>query len=308
MRYGRYRFVASFLVLPLVLYVVFVISPYVQTFYYSLTSWRGYSANAPYVGLANYRTVQHDDVFWGALRHNGLFLLVLPLGTIMLALFFAFMLNVGGRGDRAGVRGVRGSGLYKVIFFFPQVLSVAIIAVLWQQIYRTDNEGLLNRALIAVGLVDPNKPVLWVSDPQLVLWCITFTWVWSFVGFFMVLFSAGMQSIPRDIYESAMLDGAERRTTFFRITLPLLWDNVQVAWVYIAILAMDMWPYVYIMTPDQGGPNHSSEVMGTWIWFNAFNRSQPGLASAMAVVMFAVTIVIALVSLRLSRRERVELA
>ena len=306
-RQGKYLFVARFLALPLALYLVFVVSPYLQTVYYSLTDWRGFSSAAPFVGLRQYARVFHDGVFWMAVEHNGLFLLVLPIATILLALFLAFMLNLGGRGDRAGVRGVRGAAAYRIVFFFPQVLSVAIIAVLWQQVYRTDSEGLLNRALIAVGLVDPDRPVLWLSDPRLVLWCIIFVSLWSTAGFYMVLCSAAMRSIPRDIVEAAMLDGAGRGRLFLRITIPLLWDTVQLSWVYLAITAMDGFAFVFIMTPDQGGPNHASEVLGTWVFYNAFGRGQPALASAMAVVMTAGTLVLAAASLRLSRRERIEL-
>lgn len=304
---GKYRFVVTFLLVPVTLYVVFVISPYVQTVYYSLTDWRGFSSAAPFVGLAQYKRVFADDVFWAALRHNGLLLLVLPAATIALALFFAFMLNMGGRGDRAGVRGVRGSAVYRVAFFFPQVLSVAIIAVLWQQVYRTDGEGLLNRALIAIGLVSEDKPVLWLADPRLVLWCIIFVLIWSGAGFYLVMFSAAMQAVPRDIIEAALMDGAGRLRLFMRITLPLLWDTVQVSWVYLAIAAMDGFAVVFIMTPEHGGPNHASEVMGTWIFYNAFGRSQPALASAMAVVMTVGTLLLAGLSFRLSRRERIEL-
>jgi N-acetylglucosamine transport system permease protein len=301
---GRYRFVVTFLALPVTIYAVFVVSPYLQTFWYSLTDWRGFSANAPFVGLRQYDRVLHDGVFWAALRHNGLLVLVVPVGTVALALLFAFLLNAG---DRRRVRGIRGSGIYQVVFFFPQVLSVAVIAVLWQQVYRTDADGLLNRALIAVHLVDRNHPVLWLSDPRLVLWCIVFVTVWSAAGFYMLLLSAAMQAIPRDLYEAAMLDGAGRFHMLFRLTLPLLRDTIQVAWVYLAIVAMDSFAFVYIMTPDQGGPNHASEVMGTWIYATAFSRSQPAAAAAMAVLLFVLTLVLAGISLRVSRAERVEL-
>ena len=300
---GKHRFVIGMLAIPVVLYVVFVISPYAQTIFYSFTGWKGYSANTPFVGFANYTRVFHDTVFWKALAHNGLFLLVLPTVTVALGLFFAFMLNSGGRGDRAGVHGVRGSALYRIVFFFPQVLSVTIIAVLWQQVFRTDASGLLNRALIAAGLEDPGRPLLWLSSPSAVLWCLMFVMVWSSAGFYMVLFSAGMQSIPRDIHEAAMLDGAGPFAGFFRVTLPLLWENIQVAWIYVGIAAMDGFVLVFVMTPEKGGPNHASEVMGTWIYYTAFDRSQPGYASAMAVVMFLLTLVLTGVSLRVGRKR-----
>lgn len=303
---GKHRFVIGMLAIPLALYLIFVISPTLQTFYYSLTDWTGYSSSAPFVGLRNYAKVFGDGVFWKALSHNAIFLLVLPVVTIAIGLFFAFMINTGGRAGRAGVHGVRGAAFYRIVFFFPQVLSVTIIAVLWQQVFRTDDNGLLNSVLIALHLESAADPHLWLSSPTAVLWCIIFVMVWSSIGFYMVLFSAGMQSIPRDIHEAALLDGAGRAAGFLRVTLPLLWDNIQVAWVYLGVAAMDGFALVFIMTPEQGGPNHASEVMGTWIYFTAFERGQPGYASAMAVVMFLITLTLTGLSLRLSRRDRVE--
>jgi N-acetylglucosamine transport system permease protein len=306
-RKGRYPFIFGFLLAPVVVYVVFVISPYAQTFYYSLTDWKGFSGKVSFVGLSQYSRILHDTVFWTALRHNLLMLVLLPPVTIALALFFAFMLNAGGRANRAGVRGVAGSGLYKALLFFPQVLPITTIAVLWQQIYRTDGEGPLNRLLIAVGLVDPKNPILWLSDTRLVLWCVMFVMLWSTVGFYLVLFSAAMSGIPREIYESALLDGAGRVHAFRHVTLPLLRDHVQMVWVYVGIAALDGFTYVFVMTPEQGGPNHASEVMGTWIYYNAFTRGEPAYGAAMAVAMCVVVLTLSVVSLRLTRRERVEL-
>ena len=160
------------------------------------------------------------------------FLVALPVVTILLALFFAFLLNVGGRGGRAGIRGVFGSSVYKIVFFFPQVLSVAIIAVLWQEHLPQRRERPDQRiAASQLGLVDENKPWQFTNDPTpflgvpSVLWWLLLVVVWASVGFYMVLFSAAMQSIPRDIYEAALLDGATRIHTFFRVTLPLLRDT-----------------------------------------------------------------------------------
>jgi len=219
---------------------------------------------------------------------------------------------VGGRGNRAGVQGVRGSGLYKVIFFFPQVLSLVVIAVMWQQIYRGDGQGLINGLLIKLGLVDPENPVLFTADPQpflgvpLVLWWLLLIAVWGGVGFYMVLFSAAMQSIPRDIYEAAMLDGAGPVHSFLRVTLPLLRDTVSVAWVYLGFIALDMYALVYVMTPSQGGPNHKSEIFASILNFSAFNKGQFGYACAMGVAMAIFALLLAALQLRIPRRERIE--
>jgi N-acetylglucosamine transport system permease protein len=131
--------------------------------------------------------------------------------------------------------------------------------------------------------------------------------VWCSVGFYVVLFSAGMSSIPSDIYEAALLDGATRGATFFRITLPLLWDTVQTGWVYMGIICMDAFAYVQIMSVQNGGPDNATQVVPLLLWKTAFRESsQYGLAAAMGIAMLIVTMVFAVLTLRFSRRERVE--
>jgi N-acetylglucosamine transport system permease protein len=313
MRHGVGRFVTGFLALPVALYLFYVVWPFAQAAAYSLTNWGGYSTAAPeFIGLGNYTRLIQDELVRTAFWHNVFFLIALPLFTIVLALFFAFLLNVGGRGNRAGVRGVFGSSVYKIVFFFPQVLSLVVIAVMWQQIYRADGQGLINGLLMKVGLVDEDNPITFTSDPEpflgvpAVLWWLLFIAVWGGVGFYLVLFSAAMQSIPKDIYEAALLDGASRVHTFFRVTLPLLRDTVSVAWVYLGFIALDMYALVYIMTPSQGGPNHTSEIFASVLNFNAFQKGQYGYACALGVALAGFTILLAAAQLRITRRERIE--
>jgi N-acetylglucosamine transport system permease protein len=309
MQHRKYPFIVGFLIVPLVLYVTFVLWPYAQTIGYSLTDWQGESQTFKFIGFDNYTTLFHDSIFRTALWHNILLLIFLPVITILLALFFAFMLNVGGRGGSGGVQGVRGSALYKVVFFFPQVLSVAILIVLFGAVYRSDGAGLLNGALIKLHIVSAANPVEWLNDPGLVLWALLAIQIWAGVGFYLVLFSAAMQSIPKDIYEAAMLDGAGRSQTFFKVTLPLLWDSVQTAWVYISIFAMDFFALVSGLTQGVsygGGPDHHSEVMATYLMrnFQAFGKS--GYACAMGVVILFLTLILSAITLRVTRRERIE--
>ncbi|MER6348475.1 carbohydrate ABC transporter permease [Streptomyces sp. NPDC001595] len=308
MRKGQYGFVAGFLLIPVALYLIFVIWPYIQTFGYSLTDWKGQSQTFSFVGLDNYTALFQDDIFLGAIWHNILFLVFIPVITILLALFFAFMLNAGGRGRAGGVSGVAGSRFYKVVYFFPQVLSLAILAVLFRAVYRSDGGGMLNGALVKLGLVDADRPVEWLNEPNFVLWALIVVVVWHGVGFYLVLFSAAMQSIPRDIYEAALIDGAGRAQSFFRITLPLLWDSVQTAWVYLGIAAMDMFILVSTMTSGEfgGGPDHHSEVMATVMMRNFLYYGKSGYACAMGVVMLLLTLILSVVMLRATRRDRVE--
>jgi len=303
-------FIATFLAGPLAVYIIFVIWPYLETFGYSLTEWTGVAPPSKVVGLKNYVDLFHDSIFLKALTHNLIILIVFPTITIVLAMFFAFMLNVGGRrGGVGGVRGVRGSGWLRVVFFFPQVLSVAIIVILFQAAYESNGVGLFNGVAIKLGLTDANHPWEFLNSPTFVLWCIIFILIWQWVGFYLVLFSAAMQQIPRDYYEAALLDGANRTQTYFRVTMPLLWDSVQTAWVYLAVAAMDAFALVSTLTPGAyfgGGPDEHGEVLATYLMRNFQTLGKAGYACAMGVVIFFITLILSLVVLRLTRRERLE--
>lgn len=302
MKHGKYPLIVAFLVPPLLLYVVFVVSPYLQAFQISTTDWMGYSAQADPVGLANFKALWHDEYVWNALKNNAVLLALVPVLTIVLGLFFATMLSMGGRRGRAGVTGVRGGAFYRTVYFFPQVLSVVIIALLWKEVLHPTS-GLLNGALGALGLPTP----AWLGDPKFAFWCVLAVMIWANVGFYVVLFGAAMSAIPREIYEAVLLDGASRWTTLRRITIPLLWDTVQVAWIYLAIAALDGFILVQLMT--NGGPNFSSDVIGVRMYDTAFgSETKFGYASAIGVVMFFLTLSVAALALRAGRRERIELS
>ncbi|MFF9018529.1 carbohydrate ABC transporter permease [Streptomyces sp. NPDC014870] len=308
MQHGKYRFIVGFLAIPLAMYALFVVWPFIQSIYYSFTDWSGLSPEFRMVGFDNYSRMLDDEVFWKSLQHSLTFAVVLPLVTVGLALFFAFMLNVGGRRRRgAAVAGVRGSSFYKIVYFFPQVLSIAIVALLFQFAYNP-NSGAINSVLKGVGLgsIQPD----WLGDPNLALICVMVVLVWSTVGFFVVLFSAGMASIPKDFYEAALLDGANRFTTFFKITLPLLWDTVQSGWIYMGILALgaESFAVVQIMTvgPNGGGPDYSTIVMPLYVYQKAFRDGQAAYATTIGVALLVVTLLFAAVVMRFGRRERLE--
>ena len=180
MHYQKYRLIIPFLLPALILYGVFVIYPYIRAFYISLTSWSGVSANMPFVGLDNYVDLLTDGRFLGALGRNGQLLIVLPLGTILVALTFAALFTQGGTG-------IMGSSFYRVVYFFPQVISAVIIGILFQYVYNP-RYGLLNTSLEKMGLDSLTRT--WLGDPSTILWAIAFVAIWSAVGFYMVIFIA----------------------------------------------------------------------------------------------------------------------
>lgn len=307
LRHGKYPFILAFLLPPVGIYALYMLSPYVQAIYISLTRWSGLSATQTFIGFDNYVAMWNDDQLRTALRNNLILLVVVPVLTLFLGLFFASMLNVGGRRSGQAVTGVRGSSVYKVVYFFPQVLPHAITAIVFAYVFAPSNAGgILNNLLEAVGLGRLTQ--LWIGEPKYLIWIIVVVMTWGFVGFYVVLFSAAMQSIPRDIYEAALLDGSSRFTTFRKVTLPLVWDTVQVGWVYMAIQAMDGFAFVHIMLGVNGGVQGAGDVLGVAIYRAAFAEYDFGYAAAIGVLLLLLTMTIVVLFMRVLRRERVELA
>ncbi len=294
MYHQKYRLIIPFLAPALLLYAVFVLWPYAQAIYISLTQWTGVSANRTFIGLGNYEKLISDPHFRTALTHNIQLLILLPIITLGLALLFATLFTQGGQA-------VRGAQFYRVVFFFPQVMSVVIIGVLWQYIYNPIM-GVLNATLNAVGLGGLTRA--WLGDPKTAVWAVAAVVVWQAVGFYMVLFIAGMQSIPVSFYEAARLDGATRWNSFWDITLPLLWDNFRVALVYIGIACLDLFTIVAVMT--EGRPNRASDVVARYMYEVAFTNSQFGYASAIGVALLIMTLILSVFTLRFTQREQLE--
>jgi N-acetylglucosamine transport system permease protein len=302
MRYGKYRFIASFLAVPLVLYAVFVVSPYLQAFYISMTDWRGFSAERNFVGFANYVELLSDGRFWRALGHNALMLAVVPAVTIGLALFLATMTSVAGRRGVVGRGGVRGSRFYQVVYFFPHVVPVVIAGVLFAFFYNPE-AGLLNSVLRLAGFEWLTRS--WLGDTTFALPAVMAVLIWGAVGFYYVLFSAAMKSVPTDVFEAAVLDGAGRVRTFRHITLPMIWDSVQISYIYLGIMVLDAFALLQVMLPE-GGPDSSTEVVAQYLYRVAFTEGRFGYSSAIGVALCLVTLLLAVGVLRLSRRDRIE--
>ncbi|MFI9029132.1 carbohydrate ABC transporter permease [Streptomyces sp. NPDC053560] len=292
----KYRFIAGFLVLPLVFYAIFVVSPFIQAIYYSFTDWSG-GPVANFIGLGNFEKMWHDERFWDSLTTSLSLLVIAPLITLVLGMFFAYMLTAGGRHRRGqAVAGVAGSAFYKVVYFFPQVLSVAIIAVVWGRVFST-NSGLLNGALKGAGVTGP----AWLGgNHTLALVAVLTVLSWSFVGFYVVLFSAAMGAIPKDIYEAALLDGAGRSRTFFHVTLPLIYDTVRTSWIYMGIQALDSFAIVLVMVPG-----NALKVTPVFL-YERFRDGQFGYATSIGVVLLVLSVVFSLIIMRLGNRDRIE--
>lgn len=277
------------LLLPLAVYVVFVLSPFVQAVYFSMTDWAGFSSSMSFVGLDNFVRLMSDDTFLRALLNSALLALVIPTVTIVLAIALASMVTVGGT-TTGGVRGIQGSGFYRVISFFPYCVPAIVIGLIWAQVYDPAR-GLLNGVLTGVGL-DQMANFPWLGDGRTAMAASMFVIVWSFVGFYTVLFVAAIKGVPGEIYEAARLDGAGRFRTALSVTVPMIRDNVRTAWIYLGIAAIDSFVFMQAMNPG-GGPGYATFVISQDLYQTAFSKGQFGYATAMGVMLAVVTLAFA---------------
>ncbi|HET8601021.1 MAG TPA: sugar ABC transporter permease [Segeticoccus sp.] len=295
--FDKVSFFVVCLGVPLAVFLLFVIWPFVQAFYYSLTNWSGFSTSMQFIGLDNYVTLFTDDTFLKALRNNVLLALVVPFVTLTLALALATMLTVGGRSTGA-VQGLRRSGLYRVISFFPYAIPAIVIGLIWNQVYDP-SAGLLNGILTKLGISSAHG-FPWLGDSRTAIWSVMFVIIWSMVGFYTILFVAAIKGIPAELYDAARIDGAGRLRTAFSVTIPLIRENVQTAYIYLGILVLDAFVYMQALEPG-GGPQNSTLTMSQDLYVTAFQQSKFGLASAMGVVLALVTLTFAAVVFSVNR-------
>lgn len=278
-----------FLGIPLLLFLVFVISPFLQALYYAMTDWSGFTPTMNFIGLANYQKLLGDADFKHSVVNNILLAIVVPLVTIVLALLFASLVTVAG--SRGGsVSGLKGAGFYRVVSFFPYTVPAIVIGIIWAQVYDP-SAGILNGLLTSVGL-GSFKSFAWLGTVSTAMPASMFVIIWSFVGFYTVLFVAAIKGVPAEIYEAARLDGAGRIRTIWSVTLPLIRDNVQTAYIYLGIAALDAFVYMQALNPF-GGPDNSTLVMPQELFNTAFGKGQFGYATAMGVVVAVVTLLFA---------------
>ena len=195
-------------------------------------------------------------------------------------------MTVGGS-SRGNIRGLRHSSFYRVVSFFPYVIPAIVIGLIWSQIYDP-NSGILNGVLTGIGL-DQFEAFAWLGDVRTARLAVMFVIVWGLVGFYMVLFIAAIKGIPSEVFEAARIDGAGRFRTAILITIPLIRDNVQTAFIYMGILALDAFVYMAALEPG-GGPENSTLVMSQQLFTTAFTKGQFGYACAMGVVLAVITL------------------
>ena len=280
------KYQAGFLfVLPaLAIYALFMVYPFVQSVYLSLTSWDGAQPVKEFVGLANYATLLQDRLLWLSLSHNVIWVILGTAAPLVIGLLLAILLW-----NRP-----RGFTLFRTFYFLPQVLSSVIIAIVWGWIYNPIF-GLLNQGLEAVGLEQLQRA--WLGDGEVALYAVLAAAVWAQTGFVFVIFMAGLQNVSRDLLEAAMLDGANAWSRFWNVTVPQLASVTTVITVFLLIGGFNVFDVIFVMTA--GGPANATEVIATYTYTEAFTQNRVGYGAALSMVMTVLSLVAAVIFMRI---------
>jgi raffinose/stachyose/melibiose transport system permease protein len=288
-RGSRLSLLYVFLAPALLIYSVVVVYPMVYSAYLSLFRWDGISPTKLFVGLQNYLILfTQNDVFWIALKNNAIWLVIALLLPTSVGLGLALVLNTR----------FRGSHLFRGIFYFPAVLSLAVVGLIWTWIYEPDL-GLLNQVLGALGLKALERN--WLADPGTALYPVIVAATWNGVGLPMLLYLAGLQTIPVELHEAAKVEGAGPIRRFLYVTFPLLRETTLIVLAITAINALKAYDIVYAMT--NGGPANQTQLLSTWMYFLTYNYNQVGLGTAIAVILFSLTIIFAIPYMRFMTRK-----
>jgi len=292
-RRKQWRIIVPFLLPAVIFYLLFVVYPDANAFWISLHRWRGLT-RMTFVGLENFAKLPKDRVFKLSLEHNLFFMVVNTLATVVLALTVAVVLT--GK--------LRGAGFFRTIYFFPATISIVAIAAVWKMIYNPIwGPPALFFQRLGLG------PPLFLGGERLVLPSIAIVAIWGAVGFHMTLYIAGIQNIPQDFYEAARIDGANAWQLFRHITLPLLWEVLRVSMVFLIIFGLNIFATVRVLMQGHSPALPPSvHVLATYLYEKAFGQANYGYGTAIGIVLFFITMIITLISLTLTRRERVEYA
>jgi raffinose/stachyose/melibiose transport system permease protein len=279
----------AFLAPALAIYVVVVVYPMAYSGYLSFFKWDGVAPTKQFVGLQNYFTLLFNDkVFWTALLNNAIWLVAALLIPTSIGLGLAVLLN----------KGFRGSSIYRSVFYFPAILSLAVVGLIWNWIYLPDI-GLTNQLLGGLGLQSLQHN--WLSDPSFALYAVMAAAAWNAAGLPMLLFLAGLQTINPEILEAAQVDGAGPVRRFFSITFPLLRETTLIVLAITAINSLKVYDIIYAMT--YGGPANSTQVLSTWMYFLTYNYNSVGQGTAIAVILFLLTLIFAIPYIRMMGKE-----
>ena len=279
---SRYKRAGALMALPSMAVIsLFIIIPIIYSLYMSLHDWNIMYNIKDFIGFDNYKEVFSDDRFWNALKNTVIYTVAYVPILVIASLLLAAFIN----------EKFIGSGFFKSLFFIPAITSMAIIAIIFRFLLDGDI-GYVSIMLRRMGFNVPD----FLRDPSTAMGAVVLTSAWRWIGFYMVIFLSGFNSIPDSLYEAAEIDGAGKLRQFFSISIPLLMPTISFALITNLINSFQVFDPVYVMT--KGGPMFSTEVLVYYVYYMGFNVFDMGYASSMAFILFVIILLFILLQLK----------
>jgi putative chitobiose transport system permease protein len=279
-----------FLMPALLVITVFVLYPIAAVVYYSFTE---YNIVTPpeWVGFRNYQQLFRDDIFWQAIKHSFTYLLVTPI-LIFLSILLAIVVN----------RKLPGIQVFRALFFIPVVSGSIAVGIAWRLMW--DTNGIINGLLISLGALD--DPIQWLAEPAYTLPIAMALTVWLGLGYYMMIFLAGLQNIPEELYDAAAIDGCNTWQKHWYVSIPGLRPQITFVAIISSLAALQVFNEIFTLTGGLGGILNSGVTMVFYLWRKAFRLNQAGMASAIAMVLLIVTLAFSIINMRLLERSTEE--
>ena len=292
-KYSKSLFIFFSLAPAMILYILFRIIPTFQVFRMSLFKTSALSKKEKFVGFDNFISLFQDKAFIRSFQNTILLIVVVTIVTLVLAVFFAAILTT---------EKIRGSNFFRIIFYIPNILSIVVVSGIFSAIYDP-GRGLIDSMLHIAGLKGPKAG--WLGDQNIVIYSIAMALIWQAVGYYMVMYMAGMANIPDSLYEAAELDGAGKINKFFTITLPLVWLNIRATLSFFIISTINL-SFLLVVPLTDGGPDGATEVFLSYMYKQAYTNQSYGYGMAIGVMVFLFSFALSGVISAVTNREILE--
>jgi ABC transporter, permease protein len=292
-KYSKSLFIFFSLAPAMILYILFRIIPTFQVFRMSLFKTSALSKKEKFVGFDNFISLFQDKAFIRSFQNTILLIVVVTIVTLVLAVFFAAILTT---------EKIRGSNFFRIIFYIPNILSIVVVSGIFSAIYDP-GRGLVDSMLHIAGLKGPKAG--WLGDQNIVIYSIAMALIWQAVGYYMVMYMAGMANIPDSLYEAAELDGAGKINKFFTITLPLVWLNIRATLSFFIISTINL-SFLLVVPLTDGGPDGATEVFLSYMYKQAYTNQSYGYGMAIGVMVFVFSFALSGLISAVTNREILE--
>lgn len=292
--WSRRLFILSFLLPTLALFALFTIYPLIRGLYLSFFDWSGGSETMNFIGVDNYKELFSDSIIPTAIKNDYFLIFWKVILIMLLATFFAVALT--------RLR-LKEYGFYRIIFFFPNIISVVVIGVLWSFIYNP-SLGFLN-AFLSLFTKNPIE-INWLGSPNLAIWSLLPPSVWAGIGFYMLLIIASILGIPNSLYEAASIDGANEWKQFTRVTLPLIWEQFKTSIIHIVITTLNG-SFIIVKLMTDGGPDNHTQVLGYYLYQMGFKQYHLSYGATIGVLILVLSLITTLLINRILHRDTIEM-